>query len=106
MKLFQTHCPCCKTIIPFASRRKLIYSGIVSCPHCQSTLTASALSATLGTVVLGVPVWLLLDNYITLLTLPNAITWLIGLFICVAIGRLTFPLANLVAVDTENDTAI
>lgn len=84
-----------------ADRIKLIPQGHIRCANCKADLTTSILSSMMGTCVLGVPGWLLTDHLLAPLELPTTIGWLIGFSVCMAIGRLTFPLGTLVEVKLD-----
>jgi len=98
MNLLNTNCPSCGREVRFKEKIALIFHGYISCQFCKASLTASILSSVLGTCVLGVSSWLLTDHFLYVLNLPDFLDWLIGFSVCMGVGQLTYPLANLVEV--------
>jgi len=101
MKFLDTNCPSCGRNIRFKEKISLISRGYISCEFCKANLTASILSSVLGTCILGVPSWLITDHFLSSLNLPDLLDWLIGFSVCMGVGQLTYPVANLVEVRVE-----
>ncbi len=101
MNLLINYCPSCNHKVKLNIRINLIKIGYINCPNCQEALTASIFSSVLGTCILGVPAWFASDLLLSQFNLPSILVYIIGFGVCMGVGRLTYPLANLVQVNLD-----